>query len=46
VRVVNTGESEPLVILKHFGPNNPDAKLSDAEPLRRKNQNGDTRDKA
>jgi len=46
VRVVNTGESEPLVILKHFGPGNPDAKPPDAEPLRRKNQNGDTRDKA
>jgi len=41
VRVVNTTESEPLVILKHFGPNNPDAKPPDAEPLRRKNHNGD-----
>jgi hypothetical protein len=25
VRVVNTSDSDPLVILKHFGPNNPDA---------------------
>lgn len=31
VRVVNTSDSDPLVILKHFGPNNPDA-----EPLRKK----------
>jgi len=31
VRVVNTSDCEPLVILKHFGPRNPDA-----EPLRRK----------
>jgi hypothetical protein len=31
VRVVNQSDCEPLVILKHFGPNNPDA-----EPLRRK----------
>ena len=36
VRIVNTGESEPLVILKHFGPGNPDA-----EPLRTKSQNGE-----
>jgi hypothetical protein len=25
VRIVNTSDSDPLVILKHFGPNNPDA---------------------
>ncbi len=31
VRVVNQSDCEPLVILKHFGPNNPDA-----EPLLRK----------
>jgi hypothetical protein len=31
VRVENTSATEPLVILKHFGPGNPDA-----EPLRRK----------
>jgi hypothetical protein len=31
VRVVNTSDSDPLVILKHFGPNNPDA-----ESLRKK----------
>jgi hypothetical protein len=36
VRVVNTSDSEPLVILKHFGPNNPDA-----ESLRKRNQDGD-----
>jgi len=29
VRVENKSESDPLVILKHFGPGNPDA-----EPLR------------
>ena len=29
VRIENQSESEPLVILKHFGPGNPDA-----EPLR------------
>ena len=32
VRVENTSETDPLVILKHFGPGNPDA-----EPLRGKN---------
>jgi hypothetical protein len=32
VRIENRSESDPLVILKHFGPGNPDA-----EPLRRKN---------
>ena len=31
VRVQNTSETDPLVILKHFGPANPDA-----EPLRRR----------
>ncbi|HYL76729.1 MAG TPA: hypothetical protein VEU96_21115 [Bryobacteraceae bacterium] len=31
VRVENTSATDPLVILKHFGPGNPDA-----EPLRRK----------
>jgi hypothetical protein len=31
VRVENRSETEPLVILKHFGPGNPDA-----EPLRRR----------
>ena len=31
VRIENTSESDPLVILKHFGPGNPDA-----DPLRRK----------
>jgi len=31
VRVENTSAAEPLVVLKHFGPENPDA-----EPLRRK----------
>jgi hypothetical protein len=31
VRVENLSESDPLVILKHFGPGNPDA-----EPLRKK----------
>jgi hypothetical protein len=31
VRIENTSESDPLVILKHFGPGNPDA-----EPLRRR----------
>ena len=31
VRIENTSESDPLVILKHFGPGNPDA-----EPLKRK----------
>jgi hypothetical protein len=31
VRVVNNSDSDPLVILKHFGPNNPDA-----ESLRKK----------
>ena len=30
VRVENRSETDPLVILKHFGPGNPDA-----EPLRR-----------
>jgi hypothetical protein len=30
VRIDNPSESDPLVILKHFGPGNPDA-----EPLRR-----------
>jgi hypothetical protein len=29
--VENTSSSDPLVLLKHFGPGNPDA-----EPLRRK----------
>jgi hypothetical protein len=29
VRVENTSDTDPLVILKHFGPGNPDA-----EPLR------------
>src|SRR4030095_14761796 len=32
VRVENHSETEPLVILKHFGPGNPDA-----EALRRRN---------
>ena len=32
VRIENPSESEPMVILKHFGPGNPDA-----EPLRREN---------
>ena len=31
VRIENRSETDPLVILKHFGPGNPDA-----EPLRRK----------
>jgi hypothetical protein len=31
VRVVNRSETDPLVILKHFGPRNPDA-----ESLRRR----------
>ncbi len=31
VRVENTSATDPLVILKHFGPGNPDA-----EPLRKK----------
>jgi hypothetical protein len=31
VRIENPSESDPLVILKHFGPGNPDA-----EPLRKK----------
>jgi hypothetical protein len=31
VRIENTSATEPLVILKHFGPGNPDA-----EPLRKK----------
>ena len=31
VQIENTSESDPLVILKHFGPGNPDA-----EPMRRK----------
>jgi hypothetical protein len=31
VRIQNLSETDPLVILKHFGPGNPDA-----EPLRRK----------
>jgi hypothetical protein len=30
VRIENRSESDPLVILKHFGPGNPDA-----EPLRK-----------
>jgi hypothetical protein len=30
VRIENRSDSDPLVILKHFGPGNPDA-----EPLRR-----------
>jgi hypothetical protein len=30
VRIQNQSETEPLVLLKHFGPGNPDA-----EPLRR-----------
>ena len=29
VRIENTSDTDPLVILKHFGPGNPDA-----EPLR------------
>jgi hypothetical protein len=33
VRVENTSRTDPLVILKHFGPGNPDA-----EPLRKKLQ--------
>jgi hypothetical protein len=33
VRVENTSRTDPLVILKHFGPGNPDA-----EPLRKKPQ--------
>ena len=32
VAVENLSETDPLVILKHFGPGNPDA-----EPLRKKN---------
>jgi hypothetical protein len=32
VRIENRSASDPLVILKHFGPGNPDA-----EPLRRRN---------
>jgi hypothetical protein len=31
VRIQNASASDPLVILKHFGPGNPDA-----EPLRKK----------
>ncbi len=31
VRIENLSETDPLVILKHFGPGNPDA-----EPLRKK----------
>ena len=31
VRIENTSATDPLVILKHFGPGNPDA-----EPLRKK----------
>jgi hypothetical protein len=31
VRIENRSETDPLVILKHFGPGNPDA-----EPLRRR----------
>ncbi len=31
VRIENLSDTDPLVILKHFGPGNPDA-----EPLRRK----------
>ena len=31
VRVVNASETDPLVILKHFGPGNPDA-----APLRKR----------
>jgi hypothetical protein len=31
VRIENTSTTDPLVILKHFGPENPDA-----EPLRKK----------
>jgi hypothetical protein len=31
VRVANQSETDPLVILKHFGPGNPDA-----EPLRQR----------
>jgi hypothetical protein len=27
VRVENRSETDPLVILKHFGPGNPDAEL-------------------
>jgi hypothetical protein len=37
VRIVNTSDSEPLVVLKHFGPDNPDA-----EPLRRKRAKDNT----
>jgi hypothetical protein len=33
VRIENLSEADPLVILKHFGPGNPDA-----EPLRTKGQ--------
>ena len=32
VKVENSSDTDPLVILKHFGPGNPDA-----EPLRKKN---------
>jgi hypothetical protein len=33
VRIENTSEVDPLIILKHFGPGNPEA-----EPLRRRSQ--------
>ena len=38
VRIQNLSDAEPLVILKHFGPGNPDArhKYRDAEARRRK----------
>ena len=32
VRIQNLSDTDPLVLLKHFGPGNPDA-----EPLRKKN---------
>ena len=38
VRIENRSETDPLVILKHFGPGNPDA-----EPLRSETKKGNTR---
>ena len=34
VRIENRSESDPLVILKHFGPGNPDAERSPAVEMR------------
>ena len=38
VRIENPSKTDPLVILKHFGPGNPDAEAVAAETRRRVNR--------